>query len=174
MAHRRNNGRPRPQKNFNPDPEQQAQSKRSRRPQRTGPPPPKNFPPVPLQSGFGYGPLEATPDYLKGVPPPVLPPSQPAPPSPPSVHSRPPVPQQAPPPPAPAPVYPDPRLAYLPTGVQKQCRNLLFVDIDNIRHVFECEIEELQNQHPNQPHMAKLEAAEPGDEIFLGWWHAAE
>jgi proteasome lid subunit RPN8/RPN11 len=69
------------------------------------------------------------------------------------------------------PVHPDPALAHLPTGAAKQCKDLLFVDIDGYRHIFECEIEELPGEHPGQPHMQRLRPAEPGDEIFIGWWH---
>jgi hypothetical protein len=48
----------------------------------------------------------------------------------------------------------------------------LFLDFGPIRASFECEIPELPGDHPGQPHMVRIPPLEPGDEIFLGWWHA--
>ena len=71
-------------------------------------------------------------------------------------------------------VYPDPTREHLPTGSAKQCRDTLYLDIDGIRHTFECEINELPGEHPGQPHMVQLEPVEDGDTVFLGWWRTED
>jgi len=51
---------------------------------------------------------------------------------------------------------------------------MVFLRMHTRRYAMECELETEQNGHPNQPHMARLQEVESGDEIFLGWRHADE
>lgn len=76
--------------------------------------------------------------------------------------------------PAPQPVRPNPGTEQIPTGAVKQCKNLIFLQIDGVRHALNCQIPELPGEHPNQPHMARLQPVEGGDEIFIGWYHRGE
>ena len=46
------------------------------------------------------------------------------------------------------------------------------MDIDGIRHVFECGIS--PPEHENQPHVVSLVPVEEGDLIGLYWWHEGE
>lgn len=81
-------------------------------------------------------------------------------------------------------VRPNPQMEHLPTGSNKQCNDILQVDIDGIRHSFECMIQEIplrdpntsviiEQAHPNQPHMARLTPADPANEdVFIGWYRS--
>jgi hypothetical protein len=58
----------------------------------------------------------------------------------------------------------------MPVG--QPCGDVVYVDIDGIRHVFECGI--LPPEHANQPHVVALNSVEEGDMIGIYWWHEGE
>jgi hypothetical protein len=125
-------------------------------------------------------PGEDPPEYAMYRSPPQAPP-----PAPPPLPI--PIPQQAPPtapsqnglpspPPPPPPVHPTPGREHLqkPPGTRLRCGDLVFLRMHTKRYAMECEIETEHNGHANQPHMARLQEVESGDEIFLGWRHGEE
>lgn len=67
---------------------------------------------------------------------------------------------------APSPTYPDMPVPHPP------CGDVVYMDIDGIRHVFECGIS--PPEHENQPHVVSLVPVEEGDLIGLYWWHEGE
>jgi hypothetical protein len=73
------------------------------------------------------------------------------------------------------PVLPTPpeRLAELPetTALRGPCQEPVFLRLQGRRILLECT---LQGPHPGQPHMHNLPPIEPGDVVFIGWWHQGE
>lgn len=67
-----------------------------------------------------------------------------------------------------------------PATPAPSCGAVVYLDVDGVRHVFECEAKDDwpddpdNAPHPGQPHMVRLKPVEAGDEIFVGWWHAGE
>lgn len=50
------------------------------------------------------------------------------------------------------------------------CRSNVYVALPSCPdpHLIECEVPE--DEHPNQPHMARIEASEAFTDGFVGWW----
>jgi hypothetical protein len=68
---------------------------------------------------------------------------------------------------------PPERLASLPetTALSGPCQEPVFLRLQGRRILLECT---LQGPHPGQPHMHNLPPIEPGDVVFIGWWHQGE
>ena len=65
----------------------------------------------------------------------------------------------------PSPTYPD-------MPLNQPCGDVVYMDIDGIRHVFECTIP--LAPHGNQPHVVSIAPVEEGDAIGIYWWHEGE
>jgi hypothetical protein len=65
----------------------------------------------------------------------------------------------------PSPTYPD-----MPVG--QPCGDVVYMDIDGIRHVFECTIPLVP--HKGLPHVVSIAPVESGDAIGIYWWHEGE